>query len=258
MCVVISLSAEVIKCDRTKAKLNATRSNNIMNAATFPSPSASSASASTIMSRASEDILSQRKILKAARSPPLKTGMYTRASEDIIKQRKIVKVNKSWLGSPSPSCSSPAPCSDVHESLTAQHYVGPTQKQLFSPLSSTPDRIIHSTPPPTQTNSNDDEVHIMTRAKLFARVDSQWVSQGSGTLTHMCTSNERRVIKLVVERKVLLDVDVKQMLHMTKLLKESSKGVTAHIRFHLDADVFLIQVKPDILDTLFLTLLGTK
>ena len=88
---------------------------NIMNAATFPSPSASTASASTIMSRASEDILSQRKILKAARSPPLKTGI-SRASEDIIKQRKIVKVNKSWLGSPSPSCSSPAPCSTVHES----------------------------------------------------------------------------------------------------------------------------------------------
>ena len=88
---------------------------NIMNAATFPSPSASTASASTIMSRASEDILSQRKILKAARSPPLKTGI-SRASGDIIKQRKIVKVNKSWLGSPSPSCSSPAPCSTVHES----------------------------------------------------------------------------------------------------------------------------------------------
>jgi hypothetical protein len=98
----------------------------------------------------------------------------------------------------------------------------------------------------------------MTRAKLFARIDSQWVSRGSGTLTHMCTANDKRV-KFVVERKVLLNVDVKQMLHMTKLLKESSKGVTAHIRFHLDAEVVLIQVKPDILDTLFSTLLvGTK
>jgi hypothetical protein len=223
-----------------------------MNAATFPSPSASTASASTIMSRASEDVLSQRKILKAARSSPPKIGI-VKASENIIKQRKIVKVNKSWLGSPSPSCSSPAPRSAVHESSTPQHYVGPIPKQLFD---STPDRT-HPSPPPTQRNSNDDEKHIMTRAKLFARVDSQWVSQGSGTLTHMCTVTERRV-KLVIERKVLLDVDVKQMLNMTKLLKESSKGVTAHIRFHLGTDVFLIQVKPEILDTLFSTLLGTK
>jgi hypothetical protein len=97
----------------------------------------------------------------------------------------------------------------------------------------------------------------MTRAKLFARVDSQWVSRGSGTLTHTCTVTERRV-KFVVERKVLLDVDVKQMLNMTKLLKESSKGVTAHIRFELGTEVFLIQVKPEILDILFSTLLGTK
>lgn len=222
-----------------------------MNTATFPSPSTSTASpstasASTIMSRASEDILSQRKILKAARSSPHNTGI-TRASEDIIKQRKIVKVNKSWLGSPSPSCSSPAPCSAVHERSTPQ---------FFSPLS-TPDRIIHSTQPPTQTNSNDDEKHIMTRAKLFARVDSQWVSRGSGTLTVTCTATERRV-KCVVERGLLLDVDVKQMSHMTKLLKESSKGITAHIRFHLSTEVFLIQVKPDILDTLFLNLLRAK
>ena len=67
-----------------QGKQNALVYLHIMNAATFPSPSASTASASTIMSRASEDVLSQRKILN-------KTGI-TRASEDIIKKRKIVKV----------------------------------------------------------------------------------------------------------------------------------------------------------------------
>ena len=223
--------------------------NTNMNTATSPSASAST---STTMSRASEDILNQRKFLKAARLSPPKTG-FNRASEDVIKQRKIVTVNKKMLGSSSPSCSSPAPRSAAQYSSTPQHYLSPTPKQ-FSPLS-TPDRMTHSTScsTPEQTNSTDEEIHLMTRAKLFARVDSQWVNQGTGAL-NICTAN----VKFVVGKGVLLDVDVEQMLHMTKLLKESSKGVAAHIRFHLGTEVFLIQVKPDILDKLFSTLQGNE
>ena len=92
------------------------------------------------------------------------------------------------------------------------------------------------------------------REKLFAKVGSQWVNRGYGTLTCICTASPLRVKLVGKDGSILLDEDAEQMLHITKLIKETSKGASAHIRFHLGNEVFLIQVKPEVLDILFSTL----
>lgn len=164
-----------------------------------------------------------------------------------MKQRKIVKINKSWLGSPLTN-SSPAPRSTVHNSSTPPHF---SQTSAPGSTQMTPPR---SCSPPTRTTALDEETHHTMRAKLFAKVGSQWVNRGYGTLACIGTASHMRVKLVDKDGSILLDVHVKQMLHITKLIKETSKGASAHIRFHLGNEVFLIQVKPVVLDVLFSTL----
>jgi hypothetical protein len=78
---------------------------------------------------------------------------------------------------------------------------------------------------------------------------------GAGTLQCSCTAGKRR-IKLHNKKEIIfLDVDVGQLLHLTKLSKESSNGkMCAYIRFLLGHELYLIQVKPELIQKLFSTL----
>ena len=53
----------------------------------------------------------------------------------------------------------------------------------------------------------------------------------------------------------MLDVDVRQLLYPTKLIKESRRVGTlcAYIRFSLRHEVYLIQVRPELLHKLYST-----
>ncbi|KAL3783218.1 hypothetical protein ACHAW5_004688 [Stephanodiscus triporus] len=189
--------------------------------------------------RASDDVLKRRTIFKATKLSPQK-GVQ-RASEDVIKQRKIVKVNKSSVGSPPAGYSSPVThFSTPHKSSTS-HYFSPTQPSV-------------SCSTPTRTMAAEEEIHPTMRAKLFKRCGSAWVKMGAGTLQCNCIAGKRR-IKLHKNEIIFLDVDVEQMLHLTKLNKESSKEkMCAYIRFLLGHELYLIQVKPELIGLLFSTL----
>ena len=195
--------------------------------------------------RASNDVIKQRTILKATKLSPQKGAV--RASDDVIKQRKIMKVNKSSFGSSPRGNSSPATQSSTpHDSTVPQHSASGAvdgERQV---------------PNVSQSNPHtEEEVNLVMRAKLFAKISSAWVKRGAGTLTCNCTTSKRR-IELVNEDDgcIMLDVDVGQLLYPTKLIKDSSRCGTlcTYIRFSLGHEVFLMQVKPELIHKLFSTL----
>jgi hypothetical protein len=184
--------------------------------------------------RASDDVLKQRTILKATKLSPQKGA--ARASDDVIKQRKIVKVKKSSFGPTSPGSSSPATQGSTPQDSTAPK---------------------HSASGSSRIMSKEEEVNLVMRAKLFAKVSSAWVKRGAGTLTCNCTPSKRR-IELVDDDDgcIMLDADIRQLLYPTKLIKESrfGKKPCTFIRFSLGHEVFLMQVKPELIHQLYSTL----
>ena len=127
--------------------------------------------------RASADVIKQRTILKATKLSPQKGAV--RASDDVIKQRKIVKVNKSSFGSPPRGNSSPATHSSTpHDSTAPQHSAsGAVDGERQAPGQIRNVAVSQSNP------HTEEEVNIVMRAKLFAKVRSSWVKRGAGTLT---------------------------------------------------------------------------
>lgn len=205
--------------------------------------------------RATADVIKQRTILKATKLSPQKGAV--RASDDVIKQRKIVKVNKSSFGSPPRGNSSPATHSSTsHDSTAPQDSAsGAVDGERQAPGQIRIVAVSQSNP------HTEEEVNLVMRAKLFAKVSSSWVKRGAGTLT-----TSKRRIELVDEDDgcIMLDVDVRQLLYPTKLIKESSRVGTlcTYIRFSLgqkssdedEEDDFLIQVKPELIHKLYSTL----
>jgi hypothetical protein len=183
--------------------------------------------------RASDDVLKQRTIFKATKLFPQKGA--ARASDDVIKQRRIVKINKSSFGSPPSGNLSPAT-----QRLTPHDIAAPQHSASGSSF--------------TRIMAVEEEVNLVMRAKLFAKVSSAWVKRGAGTLTCNCTASKRR-IRLVDEYdgSIFLDVDVRQLLYPTKLIKESSRFRMSctYIRYSLGNEVFLIQVKPELIHQLY-------
>ena len=124
-----------------------------------------------------------------------------------------------------------------------------------------------SSRPLTQTTkpAAGEEKALEMRAKLFSRTNAGWAKRGTGTLRLCCTFSGRRSVKLLGENgSVLLDVDVENMMLVSKLIKESAKGNCAYVRFTAEfsaekgREVFLIQVKPDLLNTLYSSLTGAS
>jgi hypothetical protein len=127
--------------------------------------------------RASADVIKQRTILKATKLSPQKGAV--RASDDVIKQRKIVKVNKSSFGSPPRGNSSPATHSSTpHDSTAPQHSASGAVDGERQALGQIRNVAVSQSNPHTE-----EEVNIVMRAKLFAKVRSSWVKRGAGTLT---------------------------------------------------------------------------
>lgn len=178
------------------------------------------------MRKAADDVLQQRRLLKVKNLSPSK-GSPQRANEEVLKQRKIIKAKRSSFGSTSAA-------------TTAS-----------------------STPTHDKKESGDDKVLMLKlRATLFTRVDAEWVKRARGTLYvykgNSSNSGEIRWIELICQDECILNLLVEQMVDISKLVKESKKGIASYIRFSVEKrkakELLLIQVVPESLDTLYSTL----
>ena len=102
---------------------------------------------------------------------------------------------------------------------------------------------------------------LKLRATLFTRVDAEWVKRARGTLyvyKENSNSGEIRWIELICQDECILNLLVEQMVDISKLVKESKKGIASYIRFSVEKrkakELLLIQVVPESLDTLYSTL----
>ena len=64
------------------------------------------------------------------------------------------------------------------------------------------------------------------------------------------------------DNECILNLLVEQMINLHKLVKESTKGVCAYIKYSVEKrkgeETSLLQVMPDMLGTLYSTLLGEE
>ena len=188
------------------------------------------------MRRASDDVLKQRRVLKAPKLSPQK-GSPPRANEEVIRQRKIIKAKRSSFGSP------PKPSA---QQATSQ----PTNS--FTPE-----------PNPTHQAEPEEILLVKMSAKLFSREDKEWVKKAKGILHVYCARSDTQIrwIELLGENNsCILNLLVEQMLDLSKLIKESSKGKATYIRFTLEKmkgkELMLVQVMPEFLDKLYSALKG--
>ena len=192
------------------------------------------------MRRASDDVLKQRRVLKAPKLSPQK-GSPPRANEEVIRRRKIIKAKRSSFGSP------PKP--------SAQQSSSPKSAQ---PTNSTP------APNPTQQTEPEEILLVKMSAKLFSREDKEWVKKAKGMLHVYCARSDTQIrwIELlgVENNSCILNLLVEQMLDLSKLIKESAKGKATYIRFTLEKmkgkELMLLQVMPEFLDKLYSALKG--
>ena len=214
-----------------------------------------------VMWRASDDVLKQRRVVKATKlsqpkSPPPK------ADECVIKQRKIIKVKRRSVGSsstdkPSTNRSNSNPSSPQRDDPTP-HISSP------SPPPPTPKSSTNTSPTQTSDIDDIDEVLLLKmRATLFTRVDRTWAKKAKGTL-HVYTAKSNSKIRWIElknsENECILNLLVEQMINLHKLVKESTKGVCAYIKYSVEKrkgiETLLLQVMPENLDKLYSTLLG--
>ena len=101
------------------------------------------------------------------------------------------------------------------------------------------------------------------RATLFTRVDRTWAKKAKGTLyVYKAKSNKIRWIELKNDNECILNLLVEQMINLHKLVKESTKGTCAYIKYSSEkrkgTETLLLQVMPEHLDKLYSTLLGEE
>lgn len=200
------------------------------------------------MRRASDDVLKQRRVLKAPKLSPQK-GSPPRANEEVIRRRKIIKAKRSSFGSP------PKPSNNC-------------ATQQPSPPNSAQQATLHPnsfTPSPNPTHQAEPEEILLVKmsAKLFSREDKEWVKKAKGMLHVYCARSDAQIrwIELLGENNsCFLNLLVEQMLDLSKLIKESAKGKATYIRFTLEKmkgkELMLLQVMPEFLDKLYSALKG--
>jgi len=216
-----------------------------------------------VMWRASDDVLKQRRVVKATK---LSHKTPTRkADDDIIKQRKIIKVKRrSSTGSfstdkPSTNNNNSTPSSPQREDTPTPHVpspMTPPPKVSKSSANTSP------TTQPSDTDDTDEVLLLKMRATLFTRVDRTWAKKAKGTL-HVYKAkcnNEIRWIELKnSDNECILNLLVEQMINLHKLVKESTKGVCAYIKYSVEkrkgTETLLLQIMPENLDKLYSTLL---
>ena len=197
------------------------------------------------MRRASDDKLKQRTILKAARAPQREMS---RASDEVMQQRKIVKAK-----TPPMTNSPPRDAPSTHHNPSPSTPHRPTKEPQHSPGFPPPPLHTKPTPSPTHTpHAEREEVFLqIRRVKLFKKVDSDWKLQGTGVLS-CCRTASRQSIKVHSENgSVLLCLEVRPLLNPSKLIKESKKGKATYVKAQKGKEVFLLQVKPEQLDSLY-------
>jgi len=206
-----------------------------------------------VMWRASDDVLKQRRVVKANKLSPPKTP--PKADECVIKQRKIIKVKRRTSTSSS-STDKPSNTSSSNPNS------GP-----LTPPPQVPKSSVNTSPTPQTPDTDDtDEVLLLKmRATLFTRVDRTWAKKAKGTL-HVYkakSNNEIRWIELKnSDNECILNLLVEQMINLHKLVKESTKGTCAYIKYSIEKgkeiETWLLQVMPQHLDKLYSTLLLDK
>ena len=217
-----------------------------------------------VMWRASDDVLKQRRVVKATKlshkTPPPK------ADDDIIKQRKIVKVKRR---------TSTGSSSTDKLSTTTSSRSNPNSPQrdetpnVPSPLTPPPPQVSKSSantstsPAPPQTQPDTDEVLLLRmRATLFTRADRTWAKKAKGTL-HVYEAKSNSKIRWIElknsDNECILNLLVEQMINLHKLVKESTKGTCAYIKYSVEkrksTETSLLQVMPENLDKLYSTLI---
>ena len=198
------------------------------------------------MRRATDDKIKQRTILKASRASPPR-GL-SRAPDDVIRQRKIIKAKAPPMTA-SPSRDAPSTHHNPSSSATSTCPTKDSYSSGFPP----PPLYAKPTPSPTHTpHAEREEVFLqMRRVKLFKKVDSDWKLQGTGVLS-CCRTASKQIIKIQSENgSVLLCSEVGPLLNPSKLIKESKKGKATYVKAQKGKEVFLLQVKPEQLDSLY-------
>lgn len=118
---------------------------------------------------------------------------------------------------------------------------------------------------PTQSSDTDDSDEVLLikmRATLFTRVDRTWAKKAKGTL-HVYTTKSNSKIRWIElknnDNECILNLLVEQMIDLHKLVKESTKGVCAYIKYSVEKrkgkESLLLQVMPVNLDKLYSTLI---
>jgi len=214
-----------------------------------------------VMWRASDDVLKQRRVVKATKlshksSPPPK------ADESVIQQRKIIKVKRrsstcsSSTDKPSTTSSNSTPSSPQRDDTSTPHVSGPSPPPVPKSSANT-----SPTPQTSDTDDTDEVLLLKMRATLFTRVDRTWAKKAKGTLhVYKAKSNEIRWIELKNnDNECILNLLVEQMINLHKLVKESTKGVCAYIKYSVEkrkgTESLLLQVMPGMLDPLYSTLI---
>ena len=109
-----------------------------------------------------------------------------------------------------------------------------------------------------QENNADEEILYEVRAKHLKCANDGWKKFGAGVLRlyrHKVTSKQRMVKRNEIG-KVQFNVGVSKGMKFEKVLKKTKKGEAAYVKFFAVEDAskgpenFMLQVKPDCLDTL--------
>ena len=166
-----------------------------------------------------------------------------KAADDVLQQRRLLKVKNL-----SPSKGSPQ---RANEEVLKQRKIIKAKRSSFG-----------STSAATTASSTPTHDKKELRATLFTRVDAEWVKRARGTLYvykgNSSNSGEIRWIELICQDECILNLLVEQMVDISKLVKESKKGIASYIRFSVEKrkakELLLIQVVPESLDTLYSTL----
>jgi len=211
------------------------------------------------MWRASDDVLKQRRVVKANKLSPPKTP--PKADECVIKQRKIIKVKRRTSTSSS-STDKPSNTSSSNPNSPQRDVPGP-----LTPPPQVPKSSVNTSPTPqtSDTNDTDEVLLIKMRATLFTRVDRTWAKKAKGTL-HVYEAKSNSKIRWIElknsDNECILNLLVEQMINLHKLVKESTKGTCAYIKYSVEkrkgTETLLLQIMPENLDKLYSTLLLDK
>ena len=216
-----------------------------------------------VMWRASDDVLKQRRVVKATKLSH-KTSPPPKADECVIKQRKIIKV-KRRTSTGSSSTDKPSNTSSSNPK-SPQRDETPNVPSPMTPPPKVPKSSANTSPTtqPSDTDDTDEVLLLKMRATLFTRVDRTWAKKAKGAL-HVYEAKSNSKIRWIElknsDNECILNLLVEQMVNLHKLVKESTKGTCAYIKYSVEKrkgteTLLLLQVMPENLDKLYSTLLG--